>query len=152
MGAAASGGNVGDANDPRRVVVEEFRVILEDAATPDIAYACDTEAALAALSSSTVSLKQKCHYKFKISFRVQHEIVAGLTFTSKVKRGPISDTDQIMIGSYPPGQHEFQFPKNGWNECPSGMLARGKYSAIATFTDSDKVDHSQFKYTLKITK
>jgi hypothetical protein len=44
------------------------------------------------------------------------------------------------------------FPKNGWNECPSGMLARGKYSAVATFTDSDKVDHSQFKYTLKITK
>ena len=43
-------------------------------------------------------------------------------------------------------------PKNGWNECPSGMLARGKYSAVATFTDSDKVDHSQFKYTLKITK
>jgi hypothetical protein len=29
MGAAASG-NLGDANDPRRVVVEEFRVVLED--------------------------------------------------------------------------------------------------------------------------
>ena len=63
------------------------------------------------MSKATVSLKQKCHYKFKISFRIQHEIVAGLSFTSKVKRGPISDTDQIMIGSYPPGQHEFLFPK-----------------------------------------
>ena len=29
MGAAAAG-NLGDANDPRRVVVEEFRVVLED--------------------------------------------------------------------------------------------------------------------------
>ena len=62
------------------------------------------------------------------------------------------DGDVLFCVSLPPPPPLLSSPKNGWNECPSGMLARGKYSAVATFTDSDKVDHSQFKYTLKITK
>jgi hypothetical protein len=36
-----------------------------------------------------------------------------------------------MIGSYPPQKqpHEAVFPRIGWEEAPSGLLARGSYKA-----------------------
>jgi Rho GDP-dissociation inhibitor len=43
-------------------------------------------------------------------------------------------------------------PKHGWEQAPKGMLARGKYKAVAKFVDSDGTDHAQFEYTFQITK
>lgn len=39
--------------------------------------------------------------------------------------------DQQMIGSFGPqvAPHEVTFPRNGWEEAPSGMLSRGSYTA-----------------------
>lgn len=52
-----------------------------------------------------------------------------------------------MIGSYAPAKEPYvsTFPRNGWDEAPSGMLARGKYKAKSQFIDDDKQSHLEFE-------
>ena len=54
--------------------------------------------------------------------------------------------DDVMIGSYAPQKDSYTttFPRNGWDEAPSGMLARGKYKAKTQFIDDDKNEHLEF--------
>jgi Rho GDP-dissociation inhibitor len=37
-------------------------------------------------------------------------------------------------------------------DAPSGMLARGHYTAISTFVDDDKHKHLEFEWSFDITK
>lgn len=114
----------------------------------------DTEEGLAKLKEEGINLKEGAKYKFRVSFRVQHEIVAGLKFTTRLKKAVFSDEDSVMIGSYPPAStaHVFEFPRRGFSEAPKGMLFRGKYTARNQFIDSDKVNHLEYEYTVTITK
>ena len=53
----------------------EFRIILDPSeGRQDIVYNLDTPEGLDKLAKNGVVLKEGCKYKFKISFRVQHEI------------------------------------------------------------------------------
>lgn len=56
-----------------------------------------------------------------------------------------------MLGSYAPKPepYEFVFPLDQW---PSGMLARGTYTARAVFTDDHKTEHLKFEYKFDIKK
>lgn len=152
LGAAAHG-DLGDSNDPRRVIVTEFRVVFEEN-VPDIVYQLDTEQGLAQLQQTGLLIKEGSNYKFCLKFRVQHEIVAGITFVNKVKKGIFSSADEIVIGSFAPQSqpHEFQFPRHGWNTAPKGMMYRGRYSATDRFIDSDGVVHLEYNYSIEITK
>jgi Rho GDP-dissociation inhibitor len=89
-----------------------------------------------------------------LKFRVQHEIVAGITFVNKVKKGIFSSTDEIVIGSFAPQSqpHEFHFPRHGWNTAPKGMMYRGRYNATDRFIDSDGVVHLEYNYHIEISK
>ena len=151
LGAAAAG-DLGDTSDPRRVVVTEFRVIFEDAAKEDLTFNIESEAGLKSLADNAFVMKEKSKYKFSISFKVQHEIVAGLKFTNNVKKAVFSDNEEIVIGSYAPQSepHTFTFPRHGWNETPSGMMYRGGYKGRGTFTDSDNTKHSEFVYKFTV--
>jgi hypothetical protein len=82
-------------------------------------YKQDTPASIKALKDKPFVLKEGCKYKievglkslispsslilsFKVSFRVQHEIVSGLCFTNSVYKGPIKvsfslDLSQSLI-------------------------------------------------------
>ena len=124
LGAAAKG-DLGDASDPRKLIVTEFRVLFKDA-TPDLVFALDTLAGKDHLKKTGMAIKEGVEYKFKISFRVQHEILAGLKFANKTKKMGMSQSDELMIGSYPPSsavQH-FRFPKYGFLDGPKGMMYR----------------------------
>ena len=53
-----------------------------------------------------------------------------------------------MLGSFGPqvSPHEVTFPRHGWEEAPSGMLSRGKYTAQSKFIDDDKQSHLEYEY------
>ena len=60
-----------------------------------------------------------------------------------------------MLGSYAPDPSKVNsviFPRREWEEAPSGMMARGTYTAKTTFVDDDKKEHLAFEYKLKIAK
>jgi hypothetical protein len=54
-----------------------------------------------------------------------------------------------MIGSFAPQKepHVMTFPRNGWDEAPSGMLHRGSYKAKSQLIDDDKQTHLEFEYS-----
>lgn len=154
LGAAADG-DLGDVSDPRRLIVEEFRVVFApEEGLPDIVHELGTEEGLSKLREDGISMPEGCKFKFHISFRVQHEIIAGVKFINIVKKSLAKEKEELMIGSYPPSSvpHKFEFPKWGYSEAPKGMMFRGKYKVVNTFMDSDKVQHLEFKYELNITK
>ena len=147
-------GNVDDAlcpaDDDRRVVIQEMRVMFEDRPGGDIIYNLDNEDKVKAMKSQPFTLKEGCNYKIKVTFKVQHEIVSGLKYVNTVyRKGVKVARDDEMLGSFGPqkAHHEVIFPRHGWEEAPSGMLSRGKYTAISRFVDDDKAKHlevSQF--------
>ena len=152
LGAAAQG-DLGDTSDPRKLVVVEFRILFKDA-TADLVFKLDTLSGKEHLKKTGMSIKEGVEYKFKISFRVQHEILAGLKFCNKTKKMGMSQSDELMIGSYPPqsAPHVFEFPRNDWMEAPKGMMYRGSYTATDKFVDSDGKTHLEYSYPLKVTK
>jgi Rho GDP-dissociation inhibitor len=155
LSVCLSAGDVGDPNDPRRIIVTEFRVKFEETENrPDIIYTLDTPEGLARLIANGVSIKEGVKYKFIISFRVQHDIVAGLKFVQKLSKMVLSETEEIMIGSYPPASvpHVFEFPRHYYQEAPKGMMFRGRYHAQNQFIDSDGVNHLEFRYDINVTK
>lgn len=157
---AAYEGDLGDVNDPRRVIVEEFCVIFSKEESPsqlDLVYKLSTEEGLNKLKSEGVTMIEGSKFKFKIKFRVQHELVCGLKWVNMVsgKLLPLgSDKDELVIGSYAPSSTivDFEFPKFGYSEAPKGMMLRGKYKCVNSFVDTDKVNHLEYGYELNIVK
>jgi len=142
-------------DDPRRAVVLEFKIWFENRPGGDIAYKLDAPGALEKLKSQPFTLKEGCNYKMSITFRIQHEIVSGLKYVNIVTRHGIKvSRDEAMIGSYAPQKDSYtvNFPRIGWEEAPSGMLARGHYKAKSQFIDDDKVNHMEFDYEFELKK
>ncbi len=154
LGTAARG-DVGDPNDPRRLIIDEFRICFApEENLPDIIHTLNTNEGLQQLSRVGITMKEGCKFKFRITFRAQHEIVAGIKFVNTMTRMLVSETEELMLGSYPPSsqQHVFEFPKWEYSEAPKGMLFRGKYRVNNSFIDSDKQKHLEFEYDFQIVK
>jgi Rho GDP-dissociation inhibitor len=86
---------------------------------------------------------------------VQHEIVSGLKYTNAVKKKFVTvASENIMLGSYRAQKkpHVVTFPRHGWDEAPSGAIARGSYSAKSKFFDDDKNKYLEYEYAFKIAK
>jgi len=142
-------------DDPRVVVITELRIVHEDRPGNDDVYTLDTEEQAAQVKKRPFTLYEGENYRLVVSFRVQHNIVAGLKIENVVTRGGVPvDKDLQMLGSYRPQKeiHQVSFPKNDWDEAPSGMLARGSYTGKMSFLDDDKKTHLKFEYTFKIEK
>ena len=153
LGSAVTG-DLGDPNDPRRVIVTEFRIIFEPSeGQADVVFNLDTPIGLEHLKKG-LTIKEGAKYKFKLSFKVQHDIVSGIKFVNKIKKVMFSDTDELVIGSYPPSStpHIFEFPRFNYIEAPSGMMYRGTYTVKNKFISSDKVTHLEYSYELRVTK
>ena len=153
LGTAASGGAAGDASDPRRFYVTELRIMFDPSESKeDIVFELDTPEKLQQLKKTGIVLKEGAKYKYKISFRVQHDIVPGIKFVNKVKKMMFSEKEELVIGSHAPAAdpHIFEFPRFHYSEAPSGMMYRGTYTVVNTFIDSDGTEHQKLDYELKI--
>lgn len=149
--AAANPSAVSEDKETRRVVIHEMRIEVEG--RPPIVFAVDTPAAISALEATKLQVKEGTSYVICIVFSVHQDVVLGLRFHNTVYGSmgiPLDRTNQ-MLGSYPPDgkRNEFRLPPGEW---PSGMLARGNYSARAKFTDDDNNTHLEFNWSFNIAK
>ncbi|PIA36817.1 hypothetical protein AQUCO_03200055v1 [Aquilegia coerulea] len=75
------------------------------------------------------TLKEGSHYSLKFSFRVSNNIVSGLRYTNTVwKTGVKVDSTKEMLGVFSPQDEPYthEMPEE---TTPSGIFARGSYSA-----------------------
>lgn len=148
-------GDKGDQNDPRNLVITEFRVIFApEHKREDLVFNLDSESGLQKLVKEGITMQEGCKFKFRISFRVQHVILVGIRFVSQLSKLVFSEVDELSLGSYPPSSkiQVFEFPQWDFNEAPSGMLYRGTYRAKNSFIDGDDVTHLKVEYDVHIKK
>lgn len=101
------------------------------------------------------SIKEKSIYQLVVKFRVQHEIITGLKYLHSVKRGGLRvDKVEEPLGSYAPNTVENPFYERKFTEveAPSGIIARGTYSAVSKFVDDDKNVHLTVPWSFAIVK
>lgn len=142
-----------DANDTRKVVILEMSLLI-DGEEP-IVVDLTNQKTLESLSKDYFKIKERSIYKLKIKFKVQHEIVTGIKYLQAIKKAGIRvDKVEDPLGSYAPNTKEKPFyevilPET---EAPSGLLARGSYSAQSKFIDDDKVTHLSLNWGVEIVK
>lgn len=98
------------------------------------------------------TLKEGSRYSLKFTFQVSNNIVSGLKYTNTVwKTGIKVDSTKQMIGTFSPQlepyMHEMQEETT-----PSGMFARGSYSARTKFLDDDNKCYLEINYVFEIRK
>ncbi|XP_055811244.1 rho GDP-dissociation inhibitor 1-like [Solanum dulcamara] len=98
------------------------------------------------------TLKEGSKYSLKFSFLVTNNIVTGLKYTNTVwKTGLKVDSTKQMIGAFSPQSEPYthEMPED---TTPSGMFARGSYSARTKFLDDDNKCYLEINYTFDIKK
>ncbi|CAK8564439.1 unnamed protein product [Lathyrus sativus] len=98
------------------------------------------------------TLKEGCRYRLMFTFQVNHNIVSGLKYTNTVwKTGLKVDSTKEMIGTFSPQAEPYthEMPEE---TTPSGLFARGTYSARTKFVDDDKKSYLDINYTFDIRK
>ncbi|XP_010252652.1 PREDICTED: rho GDP-dissociation inhibitor 1-like isoform X2 [Nelumbo nucifera] len=98
------------------------------------------------------SLKEGSHYSLKFSFKVSNNIVSGLRYSNTVwKTGVKVDSTKEMLGTFGPQQEIYthELPEE---TTPSGIFARGSYSARTKFVDDDNKCYLEINYTFDIKK
>ncbi|CAI8611686.1 unnamed protein product [Vicia faba] len=98
------------------------------------------------------TLKEGCRYRLMFTFQVNHNIVSGLKYTNTVwKTGLKVDSTKEMIGTFSPQAEPYthEMPED---TTPSGLFARGTYSARTKFVDDDKKSYLDINYTFDIRK
>ncbi|KAK4742477.1 hypothetical protein SAY87_000478 [Trapa incisa] len=96
------------------------------------------------------SLKEGSRYSLKFSFEVKNNIVSGLRYTNTVwKTGVKVDSSKEMVGTFSPQSEPYThvMPEE---TTPSGMFARGSYSAKTKFLDDDNKCYLEINYTFDI--
>ncbi|CAH8256117.1 unnamed protein product [Arabidopsis lyrata] len=91
-------------------------------------------------------------YTLVFNFRVTNNIVSGLRYNNTVwKTGVKVDSTKAMLGTFSPQAEPYQhvMPEE---MTPSGMFARGSYSARTKFVDDDNKCYLEINYTFDIRK
>ncbi|KAK8711663.1 hypothetical protein V6N13_146938 [Hibiscus sabdariffa] len=98
------------------------------------------------------TLKEESQYQLKLTFSVLHNIVSGLTYSNTVwKAGLKVDQNKGMLGTFAPQREPYEQILDE-ETTPSGVLARGIYSANLKFEDDDRRCHMELKYAFEIKK
>lgn len=144
-------------NDKRKVVVTELALEFPDQPNlqPIRINLEDTEGNTIVDKEIKFSIKEKSIYQLVVKFRVQHEIITGLKYLHSVKRGGLRvDKVEEPLGSYAPNTVENPFYERKFTEveAPSGMIARGTYSAVSKFIDDDQNVHLTVPWSFAIVK
>ncbi|KAM4101676.1 hypothetical protein ACB094_05G162500 [Castanea mollissima] len=98
------------------------------------------------------TLKEGSRYSLKFTFQVCNNIVSGLKYTNTVwKTGVKVDSVKEMIGTFSPQAEPYshEMPEE---TTPSGIFARGTYSARSKFVDDDNKCYLEINYTFDIRK
>jgi len=107
------------------------------------------------LKDQPFKIKEGAKFTMSAKFKVQHQILSGLHYVQIVKRKGIRvSKDQEMLGSYAPntGNNPTYEKRFAEEDAPSGMMARGHYTAVSTFVDDDKKTHLTFEWSFDIAK
>lgn len=100
----------------------------------------------------TFVLKEGSLYSLKFSFSVQKNLVPGLTYVNKVwKSGLLVDQTRVMLGTFAPQIDPYTYVMEE-EETPSGVLARGSYTAKTKFVDDDNICYLEIDYSFQIVK
>ncbi|XP_020112424.1 rho GDP-dissociation inhibitor 1-like isoform X2 [Ananas comosus] len=98
------------------------------------------------------TLKEGSQYRLKLTFSVKHNIVSGLAYVNRVwKKGLRVDESKGMLGTFAPQRAPYEHLLEE-ETTPSGVLARGNYSAKLKFEDDDKRCHLELDYSFEIKK
>ncbi|KAK7303375.1 hypothetical protein RJT34_14279 [Clitoria ternatea] len=98
------------------------------------------------------TLKEGSRYSLMFTFQVENNIVSGLKYTNTVwKTGIKVDSTKEMIGTFSPQAEPYthEMPEE---TTPSGMFAKGTYSAKSKFVDDDNKCYLEINYTFDIRK
>ncbi|KAI3992853.1 hypothetical protein MKX01_028152 [Papaver californicum] len=97
-------------------------------------------------------LKDGSLYHLKFSFKVSNNIVSGLKYTNTVwKTGVRVENTKVMLGTFSPQQEPYTY-ELAEERTPSGMFARGSYSAKTKFLDDDGKCYLDISYCFEIRK
>ncbi|OAE33035.1 hypothetical protein AXG93_1913s1370 [Marchantia polymorpha subsp. ruderalis] len=100
----------------------------------------------------TFTLRENSLYNLKFTFTVQRNLVSGLTYVNKVwKSGLLVDKTSVMIGTFAPRKEPYTHIMEE-EETPSGVLARGSYTAKTKFVDDDGLCYLTIDYSFQIVK
>lgn len=98
------------------------------------------------------TLKEGSNYSLKVTFVVRHNIVSGLAYANTVWKGRIQvDHTQVMLGTFSPRREPYIHVMEE-ETAPSGVLARGSYTAKTKFVDDDGRCHLEVHYPFDIRK
>ncbi|WZZ85878.1 hypothetical protein YC2023_114457 [Brassica napus] len=98
------------------------------------------------------TIKEGSKYTLVFNFRVTNNIVSGLRYNNTVwKTGVKVDSTKAMLGTFSPQAEPYQhvMPEE---TTPSGIFARGTYSARTKFVDDDNKCYLEINYTFDIRK
>ncbi|KAH7370375.1 putative Rho GDP-dissociation inhibitor [Rhexocercosporidium sp. MPI-PUGE-AT-0058] len=153
LGLGGGGKDLSDPNDPRHCII--LSLSMESQGQAPVTIDLSTKDAEKTLKEMPFKIKEGAKFHMTAKFKVQHEILSGLHYVQIVKRKGIRvSKDQEMIGSYAPNTDKVPVHSKTFaeEEAPSGMLARGHYTAISTFVDDDKKKHLEFEWAFDIAK
>ncbi|XP_043704819.1 rho GDP-dissociation inhibitor 1-like [Telopea speciosissima] len=98
------------------------------------------------------TLREGSHYRLKLTFTVQHNIVSGLAYSNTVWKGGLKvDQSKGMLGTFAPQKEPYVHSLDE-ETTPSGVLARGIYSAKLKFEDDDRRCYLELSYSFEIKK
>ncbi|XP_058093542.1 rho GDP-dissociation inhibitor 1-like [Magnolia sinica] len=98
------------------------------------------------------ALKDGSRYRLKFSFIVSNNIVSGLKYTNTVwKTGVRVENTRLMLGTFSPQQEPYAY-ELAEETTPSGLFARGSYSARTRFVDDDGKCYLDTNYCFEIRK
>lgn len=147
------GKDLSDSNDPRVCIIKSLT--MESPGRAPVTIDLSIPGSEATLKDKPFKIKEGANFTMVASFKVQHEILSGLTYVQVVKRkGVRVSKDKEMIGSYAPNTDKQPLYTKRFQEeeAPSGMLARGHYNASSSFVDDDKKTHLAFEWSFDIAK
>ncbi|KAF3436114.1 hypothetical protein FNV43_RR23206 [Rhamnella rubrinervis] len=98
------------------------------------------------------TLQEGSEYRLKLTFTVLHNIVSGLMYSNTVWKGGLQvEKSKGMLGTFAPQREPYVCTLDE-EITPSGVLARGIYSANLKFEDDDRRCHMELKYSFEIKK
>ncbi|KDP26493.1 hypothetical protein JCGZ_17651 [Jatropha curcas] len=98
------------------------------------------------------TLPEGSQYQLRLTFSVLHNIVSGLMYSNTVWKGGLQvDRNKGMLGTFAPQREPYVHTLEE-ETTPSGILARGIYSAKLKFEDDDRRCHMELKYSFEIKK
>ncbi|CAN1156082.1 Rho GDP-dissociation inhibitor 1 [Linum perenne] len=138
--------NIGETLDPE-VKILSLSIVSPDRADIVLSIPEDGKP-----KGSWFTLKEGSPYKLKFAFHVSNNIVSGLKYTNTVwKTGVKVDGTKEMLGTFSP-QPEAYIHEMSEEVTPSGMFARGSYSARSKFVDDDNKCYLEINYSFDIRK